>query len=341
MTGSIRRWIIPLLGLGITGFFLWLLLSKVEWNEVSGALSRISLVSLLIALGFLAVGYTVRVVRWWSMLRVLDPGVSLSACGWPFLVSIAVNNLLPFRAGDALRIVGFRKQLRAPAMRLLGTLLIERLLDLMTLLVFFFLGLSGVTASKVPEYFIRLTSFIAIGGAVAVLAILFFTRQIERLFYWIADRPGLVVRGWSAPMKEHIGHLLDALRVLQTPTFTLKLIALSVIVWGFEGAVFATVAHALSPESATAGPWFALSTGTLATLIPSSPGYVGTFDYFAMLGMMAYGAERSSATAFAVVVHVVLWLPLTIAGMTYFLMPGARMMGRQVTASIFTKEEPT
>lgn len=341
MRGSIRRWILPLVGLGITAFFLWLLLSRVELHEVSGALSRISAVSLLIALVFLAAGYTVRVVRWWSMLRVLDPSVSLSACGWPFLVSIAVNNLLPFRAGDALRVVGFRKQLRAPAMRLLGTLLIERLLDLMTLLVFFFLGLLYVTDSKLPDYFIRLTSFIAAGGAVTVLAIFFFSTQIERLFYWITDRPGLTVRGWSDPMKEHGGHLLDALRVLQTPTLTLKLIALSVVVWSFEGAVFATVAHALSPESATSGPWFALSTGTLATLLPSSPGYVGTFDYFAMLGMMAFGAERTSATAFAVVVHVVLWLPLTVAGMTYFLMPGARMLGRQVVASISTKEEST
>lgn len=341
MRGSIRRWILPLLGLGVTGFFLWLLLRRVELYEVSGALSRISMVSLIIALGFLAAGYTVRVVRWWWMLRVLDPGVSLSACGWPFLVSIAVNNLLPFRAGDALRVVGFRKQLRAPAMRLLGTLLIERLLDLMTLLVFFFLGLLGVTDGEMPIYFIRLTSFIAVGGAVAVLAILFFTRQIERLFYWIVDRPGLIVRGWSGPMKAHSGNLLDALRVLQTPKFTLKLIALSVVVWGFEGAVFATVANALSPESATYGSWFALSTGTLATLLPSSPGYVGTFDYFAMLGMMAYGAERASATAFAVVVHVVLWLPLTIAGMAYFLMPGARMLGRQVAASVSTKEEST
>jgi len=37
----------------------------------------------------------------------------------------------------------------------------------------------------------------------------------------------------------------------------------------------------------------------------------------------------------------VLWLPLTVAGMTYFLMPGARMLGRQVVASISTKEEST
>ncbi len=56
--------------------------------------------------------------------------------------------------------------------------------------------------------------------------------------------------------------------------------------------MFATVAWSLRTDASPLGPWFALSTGTLATLLPSSPGYVGTFDYFAMLGLVAYGASR-------------------------------------------------
>ena len=273
------------------------------------------------------------------MLRVLDSQVTLGTCGWPFVVSIAVNNLFPFRVGDAVRVVGFRKQLRAPAMRLLGTLVIERLLDLMTLLVFFFVGLLGITDGKIPEIFIQLTSWIAAGGATVVLVVLLFSSQMERLVRWVADRPALVARGWSDPIKAHGNHFLCALLLLRSPILTLQLIILSIVVWGFEGAVFATIAHTLSSESAAAGPWFALSTGTLATLLPSSPGYVGTFDYFAMLGLVAYGAERATAAAFAVVVHVVLWLPITVVGIIYFLKPGANMMRRQVAASISSEEK--
>ncbi len=59
---------------------------------------------------------------------------------------------------------------------------------------------------------------------------------------------------------------------------------------------------------------FALSTGALATLLPSSPGYVGTFDYFAILGITAYGASRAAAAAFALLVHFLLWLPPTVVG---------------------------
>ena len=336
-----RRWISPVLGLVITGFFLWLLLRYVDIDKLSAALASISISTLAIALGFLAAGYTLRIVRWWWMLRALDPHIALSSCAWPFLVSIALNNLLPFRAGDAVRVVGFRKQMDAPAMRLLGTLLLERLLDVMTLLGFFFIGLMEVPQGKIPETFIHLTALITAVGIAIVLSILLFHRQFERLVDWSADRPALVERGWAEPIKRHSRHFLDTLSILRTPKLTLQLISLSVMVWIFEGAVFATVGYAISPESSAAGPWFALATGTLATVLPSSPGYVGTFDYFAMLGLIAYGAERAAAAGFAVVVHVVLWLPLTLTGLAYFLLPGAKLLRKQIRGSISAAEELT
>ena len=134
-------------------------------------------------------------------------------------------------------------------------------------------------------------------------------------------------------------HFLDALGVLRTPVLTLQLIGLSILVWTMEGAVFLIVAQAVSPEVETAGAWFALATGTLATLLPSSPGYVGTFDYFAMLGLVAYGADRATAAGFAVAVHIVLWLPLTMAGLIYFMMPGSYLLRKQISAQISENKE--
>ena len=84
-----------------------------------------------------------------------------------------------------------------------------------------------------------------------------------------------------------------------------------------------------SPRAAVASPWFAAATGTLATLSPSSPGYIGTFDYFAILGITAFGAHRAAATAFAVVVHAMLWLPVTIVGAAFLVAPGTSRLLRR------------
>ena len=326
------------MGLGVTVLFLWLLLRQVELAKIGAAISSISLWSLLIALTFLAAGYTVRIARWWWMLRVFDPKMPLSACSWPFLVSISLNNLLPFRAGDAIRVIGFYKELHFPAMRLLGTLVLERLLDLMTLLVIFYFGLLGVADGTIPTTLIRLVMWIIAAAVVAVITILFFSKCIEMFVHWVAEHSYLKEHGWSDHIKRHSGNFLEALGLLRTPRLTLQFIAFSALVWGFEGAVFATVAHALNIMPA-ASPWFALATGTLGTLLPSSPGYVGTFDYLASLGLVAYGVGTDMAAAFAVITHIVLWLPLTLIGMSYFLRPGARLLLRKASGGLSPQEE--
>ena len=248
------------------------------------------------------------------MLRAMDPAVRLGACVRPFLVSIAVNNLLPFRAGDAFRVVGFRDELQAPPMRILGTMLVERLLDLSTLLVFFFIGLSGTSPGGVPPAFVTAAAWMAAAGAALVLTLLLLASRLEAISEAIARWP--LVRG-NATLSSIAGqahHVAGVLGVLHTPSMTARLALLSFAAWLFEGLVFVAVALGLSIEGGPRGPLFALATGTLATLIPSSPGYVGTFDYFAALGLVAYGAPRALAAAFAIVVHLILWLPLTLAG---------------------------
>ena len=66
--------------------------------------------------------------------------------------------------------------------------------------------------------------------------------------------------------------------------------------------------------------------------MPSSPGFVGTFDYFTISGLTAYGASAAVATAAAFIIHIVLWLPLTAAGMGYLLFVSLKgHWGRNVT----------
>ncbi len=151
----------------------------------------------------------------------------------------------------------------------------------------------------------------AIGIAALMALMLAPARVAAALERWRTGRgaasPGARLAGAGA-------QFFEALGALQSPVRALQLLALSVLAWALEGAMYASVAWSLHAGVAPFGPWFAASTGTLATLLPSSPGYVGTFDYFAMLGLIAYGANRSVAAAFALLVHLVLWVPVTLVG---------------------------
>jgi hypothetical protein len=59
--------------------------------------------------------------------------------------------------------------------------------------------------------------------------------------------------------------------------------------------------------------------GTLSTIFPSTPGFIGTFDYFTTQAMVAPGNTLVSATAFALLVHALLWLCSSIVGGIYIL----------------------
>jgi uncharacterized membrane protein YbhN (UPF0104 family) len=116
--------------------------------------------------------------------------------------------------------------------------------------------------------------------------------------------------------------LLDSFSVLRSPRRAALLLPLTLAIWLLEGGVFAAVAADLASGTPWLAGWFSMATGTLATLLPSTPGYVGTFDYFAMLGLTAFGAARDVATAFALSVHAVLWAPITIVGLLLLMAHG-------------------
>jgi hypothetical protein len=60
----------------------------------------------------------------------------------------------------------------------------------------------------------------------------------------------------------------------------------------------------------------------LATTIPSAPGYIGTFDTPGIETLVAYGVVRAVATGYTLVLHMALWLPITVLGAYYLAREG-------------------
>ncbi len=328
-----RRWARPVVGALVAIGFAYLTVRRLDWGAMRGAWRAASPGALALALALLAVDFTVRAARWWWMLRALEPDLPFRACVRPFFVSLAVNNTVPLRAGDVMRAFGFRDELRAPPARVLGTLVIERALDAFVLLAVFFAGLAGVAAGALPAAFVRTGAILGAAVLGAILALLVVPRPMRRLAGWVLSRGPLAEARWARTLDEVTGQLFETLALVQAPARALQLLALSVLAWACEGGMYAAVATALHTPVAPAGPWFALATGTLATLLPSSPGYVGTFDYFAIAGLVAYGAPRTAAAANALLVHLLLWLPVTMAGaLLAAATPGARGALRRAVA---------
>jgi len=174
--------------------FMWLVLRRLNLAEVTGAIAAIPRSVLGLAVLSLAAGYTIRITRWWLLLREGDRQLKLAACVWPLLASVALNNVIPFRAGDGARIVGFRKALAAPPARVLATLVAERVLDLTVLLGMFFVGLGGVRAGAIPETYIRACVVIACLGLIGWTIALYFGTHLRSWLLRACRHRALIAR---------------------------------------------------------------------------------------------------------------------------------------------------
>jgi uncharacterized protein (TIRG00374 family) len=242
------------------------------------------------------------------------------------------NNIYPFRAGELVRAYVLKRKLGVSVSASLATVFIERIFDGVTMLLFVFLALplftrySTVQLPETLQFIVIAGSLAFFGALVAFLILAARPEQATRILSWFLHR--------FVPHRFHdVAHgLLDrfqsGLSSLRSGSDVLKIFFTSLIIWLTETLKYWFVLHAF-PDMLTgpfADPFIAfyalmLMNGivNLATTLPSAPGYVGTFDTPGILVLTAFGIQRTVATAYTLVLHAALWLPITALGAFYML----------------------
>jgi uncharacterized protein (TIRG00374 family) len=111
---------------------------------------------------------------------------------------------------------------------------------------------------------------------------------------------------------------LDGLASLRSPGNVLMVFLTSVLIWLLETVKYWLVMHAFAFTVSFFALMLMNGIVNLATTIPSAPGYIGTFDAPGIAILSAYGIEQSLAAGYTIVLHVALWLPVTVLG-AYFM----------------------
>ena len=310
-----RKVLVLAVSFAISAFFVWLILRRLDLAEVGRIMAAADPGWLAVALGCFAAGYACRIQRWRCMLRADGAGTGFGQAAVPFLASIATNNVLPFRAGDALRTFAFRDWLGIGAPVVLATLIVERLLDMLSLLLALGVVLLVFRGTGIPA-----GDLMGVGGNVLValalvLAVVLLRPQIfARLAGRMTALAGRGLPGLKDRLDAAVRQVFATLAQQAEGPRMLVLLAWSFAAWAFEGAVFYATAASLPALTEAAAGWLAFPVATLATLIPSMPGHVGTFDFFASRAAELMGNTAAAAAAFALLVHFILWIVATVAG---------------------------
>ena len=302
----IRLW----LGLAVSIVFLVLLAWQFDLAPALAQLQHARPGWLLLALLVLGVDFSLRISRWKLLLHHFNPDLGWRQAAGPFMGSFALNNVVPLRAGDIARAFAFRQQLGCDSGLVTSSLVIERVLDMAALLAFLLLGLALVSNGELN--WVNPASY---GLLLLVLASVMLV--ILAPGWWRSRLEGLQFAR-SAP-GEFVLQVLRGLEQYRGTWLWIRLIGLSLLVWALEGCVYLLTCIALGAGTHGGSAWLAMSVGSLSTLLPSSPGYVGTFDYFATLTFSSTGMPEAQAVSVTLLVHLVLWLPITLLGGLYLL----------------------
>ena len=111
---------------------------------------------------------------------------------------------------------------------------------------------------------------------------------------------------------------LDGLASLRSPFNILMVFLTSLVIWLLETGKYWLVMHAFNFNVSFFALMLMNGIVNLATTIPSAPGYIGTFDAPGIAVLTAYGVNQATAAGYTLVLHVALWLPITLVG-AYFL----------------------
>ena len=304
-----------MIGAAASVFFTYLAVRDVDVHEFWDGLRETNYLWLVPCLATLAVAFLVRVERW---RRLYEPKTRppFGAATKALFVGYFLNNVLPARAGDVVRIFYLHDEAETPRSESLGTIVTERFYDVLSLLLILF----GVAPFLPHVPWLTRAVYLAIAlTAVLLLAALvlarFGARPARRALRPLARIPRLS----AEDMDRVADRLTVGLAGLHRPRVAIVALALTTLSWVVVAISTWFLLIGFGLGVGLGAGFLVLVTTGLALVIPSLPAGIGVYEAATILALSAYGVDESRALSFAVVLHGVNFFPYLIAA--YLLIP--------------------
>jgi len=279
---------------------------SVNWHDTWQAIKATSIPVLLLAALVNLLSLVLKGIRWWIFLRPI--GVqSLWLAMRATFAGAGLNNVLIANGGEAARVILVARSAHVPSERVLATLALERLFELVGYIVMLALA---VTFLSLPPALDR-TRPLAILALVLVVGLLvYLVRHPDK-----AELPTLEGEGLLHRVKHYGRNFLRTLTGISTgPRFVASLVV-SVSVWALQVATYHLTARAAHFPLTLVGTIACLLAVNLGFAIRATPGNVGVFQMMYAVTAVGLGLDKNQATAVAFLIQTQQILPVTLLGL--------------------------
>ena len=251
----------------------------------------------------IAGNFALRGVRWHLVMRHARVQHRLRDALGLTVVGYMGNNVLPARGGELLKIGLLGERTPSRHREVLGTVVVERVLDAGVLAVLFVaLTWASVRGSTEED------------GAAAVAAALLVAGALAIVVYAHLRRRGRFER-FAATMRPVAG----AAKIFVRPA-GIPLAALSLVIWALDGASFMLMARALEIDLGFLPALAVVVLASLAAAVPAAPGYLGTFDAAMLVGLDAADIHGGTAVSLLLLARFMYFVPVTLVGLAVLML---------------------
>ncbi len=293
---------------------LVVLVAFVHPDEIARSLRGASLGWIGAALLGLCAFFLVRGWRWQIILHPAAPRVSVADAAAVTTIGWAINSVSPFKLGDVVRAASMAQRARIGVAASAATVVLERTLDVLALLLLAIVA-AAVSGSRGGGSWGRLVILSLLAAAVAAVGFWLVRDEARtlRLVSTVAQPLPVKVREW---MIEMVPSVLRGFHLLRSRSQLLAATLLSLAQWALSAGTLFAFFRAVSPQLSTSTLLLALILFTITQAISVTPGALGTYEFFFVLTLGAFGASPPALlTAIAVLTHIV--------GTSFFLACGA------------------
>jgi glycosyltransferase 2 family protein len=328
MRSHLRAALVLILTLGLLAYFLRGVDLRDVWERTRQADARL----LLLGVGVTMMTYVLRAFRWQYLLAPIGP-TRFATAFRTTVIGFMASFLLPARAGEVLRPYLLARREGLPPTACFATIILERLLDLVTVLLLFGVFVVLVDPASLagdPAMYAKVKTggLLAAGASIAGFFVFYFLAgHPERLGAWALRVERVLPARLARAVAGLVESFAQGLAVMRRPAHLVGSLALSFPLWLSIALGIWVTSRAFHMTFGYLGSFLVMTLLVVGVAVPT-PGQVGGFHTAYKIAVMTFfGAPESTAVGAAIVLHAVSFVPVTLLGLVFMFREGLSLGG--------------
>jgi len=267
--------------------------------------------------------YVIRAWRWSILIEPIKK-TAFSSLLYALMIGFAANCILPARLGEIIRANYLGQREHISASSTFGTIVVERIFDGLTLLLFLMIGLMGTTFSdewRSVGVSLRATGFFLLVAYLLLIAFLIGFKVKARLFLNLLDRLLFMVPGkFRSKIIDVVWNFSLGVAVTRKPHQWALVVFYSLLLWIASLGQIKLVELSIGLRMPLIAPFLVMAMASFGVMIPSAPGFIGSFHLSVQYAYLFYGIGKEEGLSAAILWHASFFFPTLILGLLCFLL---------------------